>query len=172
MCFSIRYRISRVSFLLSRTSPLLKILPNLTIAMILLVKLRSSSMLEATFSLPITKNSCVWQPQALRARYHNNVTHLSTCVDVFGGIGDGNGTHNFTMTQRVNLSRMPRDAGSYQRVWWKRNRLHLTVSIHVERISPKKRYECIQKLILLYNYVLMKSLYFILVDGRKIDLLK
>lgn len=65
-------------------------------------------------------------------------TAFSTCVHVPGGVADGDGTHHLTVAQRVDLPRVPGDAGASQGVVGKGDRLHLPISTDVKRVSSVK----------------------------------
>lgn len=63
---------------------------------------------------------------------------LAAGVDVARGVADGDGAHHLAVAQRVDLPRVPRDAGPRQRVVRERHRLHLPVRAHVERVGPAR----------------------------------
>lgn len=57
---------------------------------------------------------------------------LAARVDVSAGVADGDGTHHLAVIQRVDLTRVTRDARTDERVVGEGHRLHLTVGAHVE----------------------------------------
>lgn len=61
-------------------------------------------------------------------------TSLATGVNMACGVADGDGTDHLAMAQRVNLACVAWDAWSDQRIWRKRDGLHLTICTDVERV--------------------------------------
>ena len=59
-------------------------------------------------------------------------TYLAASVDVSAGVANGDGAHDFSVAQRVDLARVSRDAGADERVLRERNRLHVAVGADVE----------------------------------------
>lgn len=59
---------------------------------------------------------------------------LASGVHVLGGVGNGDGTDNFTMTEGVDLSCVTGNPRSDEGVRWKWHRLHLAVGGHVEGV--------------------------------------
>lgn len=62
-------------------------------------------------------------------------TTLPSCVNVSGGVTDGNGTHHLSMVQCVDLTGMAGNPWAHQSVRGERHWLHLSVSRHVKRVS-------------------------------------
>lgn len=59
-------------------------------------------------------------------------TSLAACVNVACRVADGDGADHFAVAQRVNLACVAWDAGADQRIWRKRDGLHLTVCTDME----------------------------------------
>lgn len=64
---------------------------------------------------------------------------LASGINVLGGVADGHGAHDFTVSESVDLTSVSRYAGAHERVRRKRYRLHLTFGAHVKRIRPTDR---------------------------------
>jgi len=62
---------------------------------------------------------------------------LPSCVNVSGGVTDGNGAHHLSMVQCVDLTGVARNPWANQSIRGERYRLHLAIRCHVKRISPK-----------------------------------
>lgn len=62
-------------------------------------------------------------------------TTLPSCVNVSGGVTDGNGAHHLSMVQCVDLTGMAGNPWAHQSVRGERHWLHLSVSRHVKRVS-------------------------------------
>lgn len=62
-------------------------------------------------------------------------TTLPSCVNVSGGVTDGNGAHHLSVVQCVDLTGMAGNPWAHQSVRGERHWLHLSVSRHVKRVS-------------------------------------
>lgn len=60
---------------------------------------------------------------------------LPSCVNVSGGVTDGNGAHHLSMVQCVDLTGVARNPWAHQSIRGERHRLHLSVGRHVKRVS-------------------------------------
>lgn len=52
------------------------------------------------------------------------------------GVANGNGAHHLAVAQRVDLTGVAWNSGTYQGVWREGHGLHLTVSADVEGVRP------------------------------------
>ena len=64
---------------------------------------------------------------------------LASGVDVARRGADGDGTHNLSVVQGVNLTGVARDSRAQQGVRGKGHRLHLAVCAHVERVGAAEK---------------------------------
>ena len=62
-------------------------------------------------------------------------TTLPSCVNVSGGVTDGNGAHHLSVVQCVDLTGVAGNPWAHQSVRGERHWLHLSVSRHVEGVS-------------------------------------
>ena len=62
-------------------------------------------------------------------------TSLATSVDVLGGVGHGDGAHDLSVRQRVDLPTLPGDAGRGESIGGEADRLEVAVLTHVERVA-------------------------------------
>lgn len=63
---------------------------------------------------------------------------LAAGVHVLSGVRDRDRADHLAVAQGVNLPRVPGNPWADQRVRGKRDRLHLTVGAHVERVGPRR----------------------------------
>lgn len=63
-------------------------------------------------------------------------TPFATSVDMTCGVANGNGAHHLAVAQRVDLTGVAWNSGTYQGVWREGHGLHLTVSADVEGVRP------------------------------------
>lgn len=64
---------------------------------------------------------------------------FATGVDVACGVANCNSAHHLAVAQRVDLTRVARNAGANQGVGWEGHRLHLTICADVEGVSPAEK---------------------------------
>lgn len=62
-------------------------------------------------------------------------TTLPSCVNVPGGVTDGNSTNHLSMVQRVDLTSMSRDSWAHQSIWGEWHWLHLSIGCHMKRVG-------------------------------------
>lgn len=60
---------------------------------------------------------------------------LPSCVNVSGGVTDGDGAHHLSMVQCVDLTGVARNPRAHQSIRGERHRLHLSVGRHVKGVS-------------------------------------
>lgn len=93
-----------------------------------------------------------------------DVPHLDAAlpagVDVACGVTDGDSTHHFSVAQGVDLSCVARDARTDQCIRRKRNRLHLSISAHVEGVGPGAEMVETSEYSIFINLVIIITLFF------------